>query len=97
MRPSYPFGLQSSSSAWIPSTPRESYISEFRPNPKDNWMSDLRISSSKKAGVVYKTYSEDDEIYGRRYKSRGPVSPEKIEHRKRFTKLITGGDASKMA
>lgn len=46
-----PYGLQQCNAGWIPRTPREPFVAEFRPNPKDTWMVDLRLSSHRECGL----------------------------------------------
>lgn len=55
-----PFGLQNPIASWLPQTPREPYVNKFRPSPKDNWMSDLRILSRKESGLERHNTEKED-------------------------------------
>ncbi|TNV73996.1 hypothetical protein FGO68_gene4515 [Halteria grandinella] len=90
-----PFGLQSPLASWLPHTPRDPYIQEFWPNPKDTWMVDLRLASSREAGLHRHDDSQESMPKYKKYMPR-VVSEKKKQQRKLFIKLMQGGEAKKM-
>jgi hypothetical protein len=91
---SVPFGMHTTSTSWMPHTPRDApYIEHFQPTPKDKWMTGLRVETAKQNRIdFYSAKAAEGDTRNRYSNQKGKPSSAQLAKRQRFMKLLNGGD-----